>query len=426
MKCKECGRQIPEGALFCKYCGARAESGEAADGKKLNFEKGQKGVRRVAAKKGSGLIIALVAILIVAIGVLAAVLIWKNNTPEPAPEDTQTPPATEQTDEQTTPETWTASVLPQDSEVEVGENLMLNATVDQELGAVQVRSITWQSSDPSVATVSDGIVYGIGAGKTTITAQLALSDGSSVECKTTVTVAEASVTYTAVISPEAVTMRPGDTTTLIADLEQDLAEGVEVVSTVWTSSNKDVAVVSNGKVSAVGIGSATISVTINLSSGPAASANAAITVTANQPAGGTTGTTSGNTGTTAGGGTGTVTGGSNSGTVTGGSTGGTTSGGNAGGGGNYSTYNDYVLPGSNSSLYSYATLQSLSDWELRVARNEIYARHGRLFNNADLQAHFNSKSWYKGTIAPDAFDASVLNSVELENIDRIKEVEASR
>ena len=25
MNCKECGRQIPDGALFCKYCGAQVE-----------------------------------------------------------------------------------------------------------------------------------------------------------------------------------------------------------------------------------------------------------------------------------------------------------------------------------------------------------------------------------------------------------------
>lgn len=410
MNCKQCGRQIPEGALFCKYCGTRVESGEEVrQGKTRNIEKNQKGVRRGSARKGSGLVIALVVILILAIGVLAAVLIWKNGANNQSGDDGQLPPVSGETAETEAAGIWTASLTPEDGEVEVGENLMLKANVDQELGSVTVRSVTWQSSNTAVATVSDGIVYGLAAGKTTITAKLALSDGSSVECSTDVTVVETEVIYTATVIPAEAAMKVGDTTTLIADLEQDLQEGVEVVSTVWSSDNKNVAVVSNGKVSAIGAGTANITVTINLSNAQAASANAVITVTANQPAnnGGNTGN-SGNNGNN----------GNNGNT-------GNTGGGNTGGGG-YSTYNDYVLPGSNSSVYSYDVLRGLSAWELRVARNEIYARHGRMFNDADLQAHFNSKSWYNGTIPADQFNADVLNATELENIKRIQEVEAGR
>ena len=40
----------------------------------------------------------------------------------------------------------------------------------------------------------------------------------------------------------------------------------------------------------------------------------------------------------------------------------------------------------NSSLYS--------EKELRIMRNEIFARHGYRFKSADLQNHFGSKSWY--------------------------------
>ena len=42
-----------------------------------------------------------------------------------------------------------------------------------------------------------------------------------------------------------------------------------------------------------------------------------------------------------------------------------------------------------------------------IARNEIYARHGRKFNDSELQAYFNSKSWYKGTVNPEDFSTSV-------------------
>lgn len=174
MNCKQCGRQIPEGALFCKYCGTRVDHGEEnRQGNGRNIEKGQKGVRRSAAKKGSGLVIALVVILILAIGVLAAVLIWKNGANTQNNDDGQQPTTGTEVTEEENEEGWTATLQPEDGEVEVGKNLMLNATVDQEMGSVTIRSITWQSSNTAVATVSDGIVYGLKAGKTTITAQLA-------------------------------------------------------------------------------------------------------------------------------------------------------------------------------------------------------------------------------------------------------------
>lgn len=32
--------------------------------------------------------------------------------------------------------------------------------------------------------------------------------------------------------------------------------------------------------------------------------------------------------------------------------------------------------------------------QLRIVRNEIYARHGRAFKSADLQAHFGAQPWY--------------------------------
>ena len=420
MKCKECGRQIPDGALFCKYCGAAANAGgedTGTNGRRLDFEKKQKGVRRGAAKKrGNGLIIGLAAVLIVAIGVLAAVLIWKNGTGDQKP-DAQVPPAAQQNGEEEQTD-WTASILPRDGEVEVGENMMLNAAVDQDMGSVSVRSVTWQTSDSKIATVSDGIVYGISAGEVTITASLALSDGSSVQAEAAVTVVEASVVYTATLTPDSATLKLGDSTTLVADLEQDLKAGVEVVSTVWSSDNKDVAVVSNGKVSAVGAGTATISVTINLSNAQAASANAKITVTAPEQTQNETTTQNNNQNNNQ---TNNNTNNNNQ------NTGNTNQGGSTNqGGGTYSTYNDYVLPGSDTSVYSYDVLRSLSAWELRVARNEIFARHGRLFEDAALQSHFNMKSWYKGYLTADQFDANVLNSVELENIARIKAVEAER
>ena len=55
---------------------------------------------------------------------------------------------------------------------------------------------------------------------------------------------------------------------------------------------------------------------------------------------------------------------------------------------------DYVLPQSSSVLLSPNDLSGLTKAQMDIARNEIFARHGRTFKKADLQNYFNSKSWY--------------------------------
>ena len=65
---------------------------------------------------------------------------------------------------------------------------------------------------------------------------------------------------------------------------------------------------------------------------------------------------------------------------------------------------EYLLPDSATRYLTEADLAGLSHEQLCFARNEIYARHGRIFKTPQLAASFNSKSWYHGTINPDKFD----------------------
>lgn len=55
----------------------------------------------------------------------------------------------------------------------------------------------------------------------------------------------------------------------------------------------------------------------------------------------------------------------------------------------------YVLPNSSSKVLTDSDVAHLTKSELILARNEIYARHGRTFKKQELQDYFNSKSWYK-------------------------------
>ena len=87
---------------------------------------------------------------------------------------------------------------------------------------------------------------------------------------------------------------------------------------------------------------------------------------------------------------------------------------------------DYILSGSDSRYISKLELTFMSKDKLTLALNEIYARHGRKFDTPSIQAYFNSKSWYHGTISPSDFDESSLNEYEDANVQTIVSVMRSR
>ena len=85
---------------------------------------------------------------------------------------------------------------------------------------------------------------------------------------------------------------------------------------------------------------------------------------------------------------------------------------------------EYILPNSDTVRLTKSDLQGLSKEKLRLARNEIFARHGMIFGVADLDAYFGTKSWYKPTVAYDDFYNVVeMNMIEEANLILISEVE---
>lgn len=90
---------------------------------------------------------------------------------------------------------------------------------------------------------------------------------------------------------------------------------------------------------------------------------------------------------------------------------------------NLSSASEYIIEDSDSRLLTEDELYYYSADELRIARNEIYARHGRLFDDQELQNYFDSKSWYYGTIAPADFSESYLSDIERKNANLMREVE---
>lgn len=86
-------------------------------------------------------------------------------------------------------------------------------------------------------------------------------------------------------------------------------------------------------------------------------------------------------------------------------------------------FSAYILPDSDKGFLRWEDVKDLSAEQLRLARNEIYARHGRGFQSQDLQTYFEGKTWYKKTVEPDAFDEGVLNDFEKNNIRYLKDLE---
>lgn len=88
----------------------------------------------------------------------------------------------------------------------------------------------------------------------------------------------------------------------------------------------------------------------------------------------------------------------------------------------------YILPDSATREYSKSELSKLSNYELYIARNEIYARHGRGFKNEELARYFAEQDWYVERYSPEEFDSKgpSLNSIEKANAEMMLAIEKSR
>jgi serine/threonine protein kinase len=68
-----------------------------------------------------------------------------------------------------------------------------------------------------------------------------------------------------------------------------------------------------------------------------------------------------------------------------------------------------------SRLIAETDLEGLSEIELDLMRNAIFARYGRRFKDTELQTYFDRQSWYRPTYEPDAFPDNLLADIEKQN-----------
>lgn len=143
----------------------------------------------------------------------------------------------------------------------VGDSFKLEATVEGETD----ETLSWATSDDKVATIRNGTVRGVGAGKATITAKIG---EASATCTVTVTAIDVT------ISKSEATIEKGATLSLSATASDNGA-------ITWETSDSSIATVNGeGLVTAVAEGKATITA----KRGGAGSASCQVTVTwANKP-----------------------------------------------------------------------------------------------------------------------------------------------
>ncbi len=79
----------------------------------------------------------------------------------------------------------------------------------------------------------------------------------------------------------------------------------------------------------------------------------------------------------------------------------------------------FIFPYSDRLLLMRSDLETLNADTARIARNEIYARHGRMFNDEELQAYFDAQAWYIPIYLPEEFEESMLNEIEKKNAEMI-------
>lgn len=89
----------------------------------------------------------------------------------------------------------------------------------------------------------------------------------------------------------------------------------------------------------------------------------------------------------------------------------------------------YIISDSDSRYLTEEDLIGKTAYELLIARNEIYARKGRGFQDSSIQAYFDSQSWYIQIYSAEEFNAlgsALLNDYEYQNILTIRNYETEQ
>ena len=149
----------------------------------------------------------------------------------------------------------------------IGESLHITPTIKFKNNKEVEVSKAWKSSKTTVATVDEGLVYGVGSGTTYITFRAGFKMAS---CTIVIPGSDTPTPtpepgpgptpepgeFTITLSSTSLTLSPGGNASLTASTS-------EAADVSWSSSNENVAKYENGKVVAVGLGNCTITASAN-------------------------------------------------------------------------------------------------------------------------------------------------------------------
>jgi len=378
MNCKICGKPLTKGSRVCKYCGAENSTGNGTRRRSKKARRRQRIVTLIM------LVLVLILLAAVIFGIVKMIQKLKSDEAHiPAP---TTVVSDEDKNNEQEEENQTA-------EPEQGESIDESAeqTTDSqqpvEPDEPDKTTPEGQTETPSDTTESQQPEQGAAAGQADSETGIATDPSLGGDTNPGVDYVTSTKTYTVSLNKTSTTATLNHYRELRYSFDQTLESGVKVVSETWVSSDESIV-----HIEVVGdvcrawgkkVGEATVTLTIVMNNGQTIIRNIPVSVSETKG--------SANTGST----------------------------------GALGDEN-YILKDSATHLYTTAELSSLSDNELMLARNEIYARHGYIFKSESIQAYFESKSWYHGTDTVDIFDFSQLNSTERANVSTIKKVEKSR
>ena len=148
--------------------------------------------------------------------------------------------------------------------INVGSSFNLTYTISP--SNTTINTVSWSSSDNSIATVNNGTVVGIKAGTATITVKT--SNGKAATCKVTVN----NVNPTGVsLNSTSSSISIGESINLVANVSPSNATNKSIT---WSSSDNNIATVNNGTVKGINAGTATI--TAKTSNGKTATCNVTV------------------------------------------------------------------------------------------------------------------------------------------------------
>lgn len=158
--------------------------------------------------------------------------------------------------EKTNPEKPTLTITPNRASVKVGDYVEFTCSASDG----NTDGIKWSSSDTSLATIDEntGNARGVKEGNVTITANKDGYEGGTAVLTINGN-SDPTPTYPIPVVPASIEMRVNELYTINISNSDKITSGIKS----WTSDNTSVAKVNNGVVTAVGVGTATITVTTN-------------------------------------------------------------------------------------------------------------------------------------------------------------------